>query len=150
MPPSSGTSASPQAPPGPRVDFDGDGAVTLTDYSTVVRNMGKTQTVVTSGGTITPAATKPPTNITWSGPLVITKCGTYTGNWQSTSAGTPAIQVRTTEPVIILNANISEPRYADHLDHESHQHHREEHARMGAQPQRLGPDPGPLHRYREF
>jgi hypothetical protein len=42
----------------------------------------------------------------YSGPLVITKGGTYTGNWQSTDSEIPAVDVRTSEPVIITNSNI--------------------------------------------
>jgi hypothetical protein len=44
--------------------------------------------------------------IPYGGPLVITKGGTYTGNWESQDATIPAVQVKTTEPVIIENANI--------------------------------------------
>lgn len=43
---------------------------------------------------------------TYSGPLVITKGGTYTGNWQSTDSEVPAVDVRTSEPVIIINSNV--------------------------------------------
>ncbi|WP_162425907.1 PA14 domain-containing protein [Pontibacter pudoricolor] len=43
---------------------------------------------------------------TYSGPLVITKGGTYTGNWQSTNSDVPAVDVRTSEPVVIINSNI--------------------------------------------
>ncbi|NDK55610.1 PA14 domain-containing protein [Pontibacter fetidus] len=42
----------------------------------------------------------------YSGPLVITQGGTYTGNWQSTDSEIPAVEVRTSEPVIITNSNI--------------------------------------------
>ena len=38
--------------------------------------------------------------------MVITHGGTYTGNWQSTSANTAAIEIATSEPVIIINSNI--------------------------------------------
>jgi hypothetical protein len=43
--------------------------------------------------------------ITWSGPITISKGGTYTGNWESTT-GTPAVRVTTSEPVTITNSNI--------------------------------------------
>ena len=43
---------------------------------------------------------------TYSGPLVITKGGTYTGNWESRDSEVAAVDVRTSEPVIILNSNI--------------------------------------------
>ncbi|WP_189011719.1 NPCBM/NEW2 domain-containing protein, partial [Deinococcus malanensis] len=42
---------------------------------------------------------------TYSGPLVISKGGTYSGNWESPDTG-PAVSIQTTEPVIIENANI--------------------------------------------
>ncbi len=43
---------------------------------------------------------------TYSGPLVITKGGTYSGNWESMDPNVPAIRVQTQEPVIIENSNI--------------------------------------------
>jgi len=46
------------------------------------------------------------TPVVYSGPLVITQGGTYTGNWESLDANVPAVQVRTSAPVIIDNANI--------------------------------------------
>jgi len=42
----------------------------------------------------------------YSGPIVITKGGTYTGNWQSTDTEVPAVDVQTSEPVVIVNSNI--------------------------------------------
>ncbi|WP_162426778.1 PA14 domain-containing protein [Pontibacter pudoricolor] len=43
---------------------------------------------------------------TYSGPIVITKGGTYTGNWESTNSDVAAVDIRTTEPVVIINSNI--------------------------------------------
>jgi hypothetical protein len=43
---------------------------------------------------------------TYSGPLVITKGGTYTGNWESKDSEVAAVDIRTSEPVIIVNSNI--------------------------------------------
>ncbi|MEJ8757034.1 PA14 domain-containing protein [Pontibacter sp. H259] len=43
---------------------------------------------------------------TYSGPLVITKGGTYSGNWESRDTEVPAIEIKTSEPVIIQNSNI--------------------------------------------
>ncbi|THF86231.1 glycosyl hydrolase [Deinococcus sp. KSM4-11] len=62
----------------------------------------------------TPAPTPTPTptpsgNVTYKGPLVITVGGTYTGNYQSTNPSVPAITVKTTDPVIIENANVKGP-----------------------------------------
>jgi hypothetical protein len=89
-------------------DFNGDGAVNYADMLLYQANYGKTGGTVSGGsaGTITPAPTQPPTNVTWSGPLVITAGGTYTGNWQSTNPGTAAITIKTSQPVTILNSNI--------------------------------------------
>jgi hypothetical protein len=47
-----------------------------------------------------------PSDSAYSGPLVITKGGTYTGNWRSTDAAVPAVTVNTSEPVIIENSNL--------------------------------------------
>jgi hypothetical protein len=44
--------------------------------------------------------------VVWSDPIVITEGGTYSGNWQSTNAKTPAVTVATTAPVIIENAHL--------------------------------------------
>jgi hypothetical protein len=44
--------------------------------------------------------------VVYSGPLVITKGGTYSGNWQSLDPNTPAVLIQTREPVIIENSNI--------------------------------------------
>jgi len=44
--------------------------------------------------------------ITYSGPLVITKGGTYSGNWESQDPNVPAVRVQTSDPVIIENSNI--------------------------------------------
>jgi hypothetical protein len=45
--------------------------------------------------------------VNWSKPIVITEAGTYSGNWRSTDAGTPAVTVATTAPVVIENSHIS-------------------------------------------
>ncbi len=42
----------------------------------------------------------------YSGPLIITKGGTYSGNWESRDSEVPAVEVRTKEPVIIENSKI--------------------------------------------
>ena len=42
----------------------------------------------------------------YSGPLIITKGGTYSGNWESQDARVPVISVQTSEPVIIENSNL--------------------------------------------
>lgn len=47
-----------------------------------------------------------PQNISYQGPLVITRGGTYSGNWQSLDVNTPAVTIKTSEPVIIENSNI--------------------------------------------
>ncbi|MBW7466724.1 glycosyl hydrolase [Pontibacter aydingkolensis] len=48
----------------------------------------------------------------YQGPLIITKGGTYSGNWESKDSDVPAIDIRTKEPVIIEYSNI---RGAGHL-----------------------------------
>jgi hypothetical protein len=44
--------------------------------------------------------------VEWSGPIVITQGGTYSGNWQSTDANTPAVTIATADPVIIQDSHI--------------------------------------------
>src|SRR6201996_85406 len=44
--------------------------------------------------------------VEWSGPIVISEGGTYSGNWQSTDARTPAVTVTTKDAVVIENAHI--------------------------------------------
>jgi hypothetical protein len=43
---------------------------------------------------------------TYSGPLTITAGGTYTGNWESTDPNVPAIDIKTTQAVIIQDSRI--------------------------------------------
>ncbi|ABF44077.1 NPCBM/NEW2 domain-containing protein [Deinococcus geothermalis] len=52
-----------------------------------------------------PAPTPAPGEVTYSGPITITKGGTYSGNWESTTTS-PAVLIKTSDPVIIENANI--------------------------------------------
>ena len=40
-------------------------------------------------------------SITYAGPLVITQGGTYSGNYQSLTSGTPCVVVNTTQPVVL-------------------------------------------------
>lgn len=47
--------------------------------------------------------------VTYQGPLVITKGGTYTGNYQSTNYKTPAVLIQTKEPVVLENMNLRGP-----------------------------------------
>lgn len=44
--------------------------------------------------------------VVYQGPLVITRGGTYSGNWQSLNPKVPAVSIRTSEPVIIENSNL--------------------------------------------
>ncbi len=48
-------------------------------------------------------------DIQWSGPLTITQGGTYSGNWRSTNAYTPAVTVATSAPVVIENSYLTGP-----------------------------------------
>lgn len=52
-----------------------------------------------------PAATLVPSS-GYSTPIVIKKGGTYSGNWESRDSEVPAVDVRTSEPVVIINSNI--------------------------------------------
>jgi hypothetical protein len=81
-------------------DFDGDGAVNFTDF------MILTQHYLQGVGGINPVSAQAPAGTVWQSPLVITKGGTYTGNWQSLSPNTPAVTIETSQPVTILNSNI--------------------------------------------
>ena len=45
--------------------------------------------------------------VDWSGPIVISEAGTYSGNWRSTDSKTPAVTVATTAPVVIESSHIS-------------------------------------------
>jgi hypothetical protein len=45
-------------------------------------------------------------DVPFEGPLVISQGGTYTGNWESRDPEVPAVQVATTEPVVIEDANL--------------------------------------------
>ncbi|MBC7396750.1 MAG: hypothetical protein H7333_04830, partial [Bdellovibrionales bacterium] len=47
--------------------------------------------------------------LNYSGPLVISSGGTYSGNYRSSSTGTPVIQVNTSSPVIIQNCTLVGP-----------------------------------------
>lgn len=55
----------------------------------------------------TTAATAPA--VVYSAPLIITAGGTYSGNWATSDANVPAVDVRTTEPVLIQNCNLKGP-----------------------------------------
>jgi hypothetical protein len=61
---------------------------------------------LSSAAPIVVESTTAPSTITWSGPLVITQGGTYSGNWQSLDPSTPAVTIATSQPVVIDHANI--------------------------------------------
>src|SRR5450759_2359228 len=42
--------------------------------------------------------------VTFSGPIIIQKGGTYTGNWESADPSIAAVRVWTSEPVLIVNS----------------------------------------------
>jgi hypothetical protein len=46
-------------------------------------------------------------DVEWSAPIVINQGGTYSGNWKSTDANTPAVTITTPEPVIIQDSHVS-------------------------------------------
>lgn len=45
--------------------------------------------------------------VTYADPIVITKGGTYTGNYRSNASGQPAVLVNTTEPVVLDGCNLA-------------------------------------------
>ena len=47
-----------------------------------------------------------PAGVVYSGPIVITSGGTYSGKWQSNNPDVAAVTIRTTAPVIIENSNL--------------------------------------------
>ncbi|OLV15597.1 NPCBM/NEW2 domain-containing protein [Deinococcus marmoris] len=53
-----------------------------------------------------PAPTPPSGNVNYSGPFVITKGGTYRGNWESMNPNVPAVLIQTSEPVVIEGSNL--------------------------------------------
>ena len=46
------------------------------------------------------------TCVTWAGPTIITKGGTYSGLWETTDPNRPAIDIQTSEPVTITRSQI--------------------------------------------
>ena len=65
--------------------------------------------IVAGGFGASTAAQDCASNAVFSGPLVINKGGTYTGNWQSNDSATPAVHVITTQPVTIVNSRLKGP-----------------------------------------
>lgn len=47
--------------------------------------------------------------VAYSGPILITKGGTYSGNWESTDPNIAAVSIKTKEPVIIENCHVRGP-----------------------------------------
>lgn len=72
------------------------GALTLALTACVPTQMTDPRTIVPDND--------PSVGPAYSGPLVITRGGTYQGNWQSFDPAVPAVMVRTREPVIIENS----------------------------------------------
>ncbi|RZK29857.1 MAG: glycosyl hydrolase, partial [Hymenobacter sp.] len=46
-------------------------------------------------------------SVSYAAPIVITKGGTYTGNYQSLSSGTPCVRIATNDPVILDGCTFS-------------------------------------------
>ena len=60
-----------------------------------------------SASSPTASATTPAGDTTsYTGPIVITSGGTYSGNWESLDPDVAAVTIRTTEPVVIEGANV--------------------------------------------
>ncbi len=66
-------------------------------------------TVSYQGKVATLAVTSGIGDITWSGPITITKGGTYSGQWKSTTPGVSAVTVATAAPVVIENSYVTGP-----------------------------------------
>ncbi len=47
--------------------------------------------------------------VNYSGPITITRGGTYSGDWQSSDPSVAAVSIRTTEPVVIENCKVRGP-----------------------------------------
>ncbi len=64
-----------------------------------------------AGGSLSSSQAVPltPETTAASGPLVITKGGTYTGNWTSSNPLIPAVTINTDQPVILQNSTVSGP-----------------------------------------
>jgi hypothetical protein len=61
------------------------------------------------GHTASTSVTSSLGDIEWSGPVTITKGGTYSGNWKSTNPNTPAVTISTTAAVVIENSYVTGP-----------------------------------------
>jgi Ricin-type beta-trefoil lectin domain/Bacterial Ig-like domain (group 2) len=61
------------------------------------------------GQTATAAVNSSIGSVQWSGPIVITQGGTYSGNWKSTEPGVAAVTIATAAPVIIQNSYMMSP-----------------------------------------
>ncbi|MBB5234006.1 NPCBM/NEW2 domain-containing protein [Deinococcus budaensis] len=77
------------------------GTATIRATSTADASKFGTATVTVSA----PAPAPTPGAVVYGGKLVVTRGGTYSGNWESTDT-TPAVSIQTSEPVTIENANI--------------------------------------------
>ena len=74
--------------------------------------IGRTLTGLTTGVLLLspPAAAADCISSTpFSGPIVITRGGTYTGNWQSVNPAVPVVRIHTIEPVTIIYSQLRGP-----------------------------------------
>ena len=62
-----------------------------------------------SGGSLSSQAVPLTADTTAAGPIVITKGGTYSGNWSSSNPLIPAVTINTDQPVILQNSTVSGP-----------------------------------------
>jgi hypothetical protein len=70
--------------------------------------VGTAQVTVTCGSS-TASASVTVSAQQQSGPIVITKGGTYSGDWVSGDPGTPAVTIHTDQPVVIQDSTITGP-----------------------------------------
>lgn len=72
----------------------------------IARAASQSQTLAPAGRRATGSRRRGGGGVVYGGPITITHGGTYTGNWQSLNADTPAVTVSTDEAVTIINSNI--------------------------------------------
>jgi Ricin-type beta-trefoil lectin domain-like/Bacterial Ig-like domain (group 2) len=61
------------------------------------------------GQTATTAVNSSMGDVQWSDPIIITRGGTYSGNWKSATPGVAAVTIATAAPVIIQNSYMMSP-----------------------------------------
>lgn len=84
-------------------------------FALIASGCGGGMAVDTTADEATSSALTGAPALNYSGPIVISSPGTYTGNYRSPSAGTAAIEINTTGQVIIQNCNLVGPGALIHV-----------------------------------